>query len=124
MIIPLVNAIFDGNIDINEFYKKSPIRNLTNLIFRKVPKKTFKIIKIKKRISEYPATPIIINAANEVLVSQFLAKKIPYLSISKTILRILNDLNYKKYAIKKPKNIKEIIKIDKWTREHIKKIKI
>ena len=30
---------------------------------------------------------------------------------------ILSDRNYKKYAIKKPKSIKEIIMIDKWARE-------
>ena len=75
------------------------------------------MINIKNRINEHPSTSIIINAANEILVDQFLNKKIPFLSISKTIMKILRDRNYKKYAIKKPKNINEIIKIDNWTRK-------
>ena len=39
-------------------------------------------------------------------------------------MKIMNDINYKKYAIKRPKNINEIIKIDNWARESIfKKLK-
>ena len=36
-------------------------------------------------------------------------------------MSVLNDRNYKKYAIRKPKNINHIIKIDKWARETAKK---
>ena len=90
---------------------------IENLFFQKVDKKIFPVINIKNRINEHPSTSIIINAANEILVDQFLNKKIPFLSISKTIMKILRDRNYKKYAIKKPKNINEIIKIDNWTRK-------
>ncbi len=122
MIIPLANAIFDGNLHINEFIKK-PIRNkkipIENLTFDKVNKKIFPVIQLKNKINEYPSTPIIINAANEILVDHFLQKKIPFLSISKTIMKILVDSNYKKYAIRKPKNIKEIKLIDEWTRKSI-----
>ena len=39
-------------------------------------------------------------------------------------MTILKDRNYKKYAIKKPKNIKEIIQIDVGRRQHMKKIKL
>ena len=90
---------------------------IENLFFQKLIKKIFPVINIKNRINEHPSTSIIINAANEILVDQFLNKKIPFLSISKTIMKILRDRNYKKYAIKKPKNINEIIKIDNWTRK-------
>ena len=39
-------------------------------------------------------------------------------------MSILNDRNYRKYAIRKPKNIKEIEQIDLWARElTMKKIK-
>ena len=31
-------------------------------------------------------------------------------------MTILNDRNYKKYAIKKPKNLKQIKKIDLWAK--------
>ena len=118
MIIPLANAIFDGKLNIKEFYKKNKKKDkLENLVFNKVDKKIFPVFNLKNRANEYPSTSIIINAANEILVELFLKKKIPFLSISKTILKILNDRNYKKYAIRKPKNINHIIKIDKWARE-------
>ena len=123
MIIPLANGIFDGKLNIKEFYNNDRKNDkLENLIFKKVDKKIFPVISLKKRVNEYPSTSIIVNAANEILVELFLNKKIPFLSISKTILKILNDRNYKKYAIRKPKNIHEITNIDKWARENIKKI--
>ena len=61
------------------------------------------MIKLKNKINKFPSSSIIINASNEILVDQFLKKKIPFLSISKTIMKILNDRNYRKYAIRKPK---------------------
>ena len=64
MIIPLANAIYEDKLNINHFYikKNSVIKNLT---FKKVNKNIFPIIKLKKKLNEYPATPIIINAAND-----------------------------------------------------------
>ncbi len=126
MIIPLSNAIFDGDLNINEFFKSKKNKNtvLENLIFKPVPEELFPIIKLKKIANEYPSTPIIINASNEILVDHFLLKKIPFLSIFKIIMSILKDVNYKKYAIRNAKNIEHINKIDTWARKTtIKKIK-
>ncbi len=120
MIVPLANAIFDEKINIDEFYKNKKNNALAEkLIFKKVDKKIFPIIKIKKRANEYSSTSIILNAVNEILVDQFLRKKIPFSSISKIIMTILKDRNYKNYAIKKPKNIKDINIIDMWARNCI-----
>ena len=119
MLIPIANAIFDEKLDIKNFQKyknkKDEIKNL-NLSFKKVDSKIFPIINLKKRINEYPSTSIIINAANEVLVDQFLKKKLPFLAINKIIFSILRDKNYKKYAIRNTKNINQIYSIDKWAR--------
>ena len=116
MIIPLANAMIHGNFNINEFLKikNSKEKYIENLTFEKVNKNIFPIIKLKKRINEYPSTSIIINASNEILVDQFLRKKIPFLSINKIIMSILDDRNYKKYAIRSPNNINKIYKIDNW----------
>ncbi len=126
MIIPLANALFEKNLIIEQFFNKNSKKYfIENLTFEKVNKKVFPVFKLKNRLNESPSTPIIINAANEILVDQFLQKKIPFLRISKTILSILNDRNYRKYAIRKPRNIKEITKVDKWARETIlQKIKL
>jgi 1-deoxy-D-xylulose-5-phosphate reductoisomerase len=119
MIIPLANAIFDGNLNIEDFYKNKRKANkniIENLIFKKVDHKIFPIIKLKDRANEYPSTSIIINASNEILVDHFLRKKIPFSYIIKIIMVILSDKNYKKYAIKQPKNLIQINKIDNWAR--------
>jgi 1-deoxy-D-xylulose-5-phosphate reductoisomerase len=116
MIIPLANAIFDGDLHIKDFYNKTQKNSVENLTFQKVNNKIFPIIKLKKRVNEHPSTAIIINASNEILVDHFLRKKLPFLRIIKIIMIILKDRNYKKYAIRNPINIKQIKKIDTWAR--------
>ena len=115
MAIPIANAIFDNQININNFYKVKK-NNLKNLSFIKVDSKIFPMIKLKNKIFQHNSSPIIINAANEVLVDQFLRKKIPFLSMYKMVLIVLRDRNFKKYAIKKPKTISQINEISKWVK--------
>ncbi len=118
MIIPLANAIFDGKLEINDFLSiNKNKKKIHNLSFDNVNNKIFPIIKLKNKVNEHPSSSIIVNAANEILVDQFLQKKIPFLAISKIIKTILNDRNYKKYAIKHPKNINQINKVDFWARK-------
>ncbi len=117
MIVPIANAIFDNKIDINEFINLKPKNQIQNLSFQKVNNKIFPMVKLKDRVFEYYSTPIIINAANEVLVDQFIRKKIPFLSMYKLVLIVLKDRNYRKYAIKKPKNINQIIEISNWAKK-------
>ena len=115
MAIPIANAIFDNQINVNDFYKVRK-NNLRNLSFRKADSKIFPMIKLKNKIFQHNSSPIIINAANEVLVDQFLRKKIPFLSMYKMVLIVLRDRNFKKYAIKKPKTISQINEISKWVK--------
>ena len=119
MIIPIANAIFDNNLHISEFYSSNKKQKLSNqnLIFKEVDKKIFPIIKLKKKLNEFPSSSIIVNASNEILVDMFLRKKIPFLGIFKGIQTILNNRNYKKYAIRKPKNINQINIINDWAKQ-------
>ena len=119
MIVPIANAIFDNKIDINKFINLKSKNQIQNLSFQKVNNKIFPMVKLKDRVFEYYSTPIIINAANEVLVDQFIRKKIPFLSMYKLVLIVLKDRNYRKYAIKKPKNINQIIEISNWAKKVI-----
>ena len=124
MIIPLANAIFDGNLNIKDFYYKREKNVFENLTFQNVDDKKFPIIKFKNRVNEHPSTAIIINASNEILVDHFLRKKLPFLGIIQIIMNILKDKKYKKYAIRRPINIYQIKKIDSWARYlTLKKIK-
>ena len=116
MKIPLANAIFDDDIDIKRIFNKKSSNKLNNLIFKRVDKSIFPNIKLKKKINQFPSSPIIVNSANEVLVDQFMSQKIGYLDINKIIMAIFKDGNYRKYAIKKPTNLNQIKLIDKWAR--------
>ena len=129
MIIPIANAIYGGNLNIAEYLKKDNVsfekNKIENLIFKKVDKKIFPSISLKSKINQYPSSPIIINAANEVLVDNFLRQKIPFLRIFEIIKTIMNDRNYKKYAVKKPIKIYQIKLIDSWARSiTVNKIKL
>ena len=114
MIIPITNAIFEKNLDIDKFFQKK--KEIKNLSFEKPKLNNFPILKILDRVNEFPSTSIIINASNEVLVDLFLRNKVPFLSIPNIIKEVLNDRNYKKYAIKTPKDLKQIKKIDSWAK--------
>ena len=117
MTIPIANAIFNNKVDIKNFLKPRTKKRINNLSFRNVDSRIFPMIKLKNIVNKHYSTPIIINAANELLVDQFLRKKIPFLSMYKLVLIVLKDRNYKKYAIKKPKNIDQIFKISEWTKK-------
>jgi 1-deoxy-D-xylulose-5-phosphate reductoisomerase len=114
MQIPIANAIFDYKINMNIFIKND--NTIKNLSFKTPDSNNYPIIKILKRANEHPSTSIIINASNEVLVDHFLRKKVSFLSIPIIIKEILGDRNYKKYAIRKPKNLKQIYEINSWAK--------
>ncbi len=129
MIIPLANAIFEKDLQIDEIYKpkvnKKKFTIFNRLSFSDVDKKRFPMINVLMNNINYESSPIIINAANEILVDQFLKKKIEFNSIYKYLLLVLQDRNYRKNAIKKPKNLDQIFKIDNWSRNTVyEKIKI
>ncbi len=117
MIIPIANAIFEGNLKIEDFYKEKKSIFKEKLIFKNVDKKRFPIIKIRNFIKKFPFSGIILNACNEILVDQFLKKKIPFLAISKIIMSILRDRNYIQNNIEIPKNLDQIIDLDNWARK-------
>lgn len=125
MIIPIANALLGESVDIRNFFQKKnsyfkpPIENLE---FNKVDPKKFPVYKLKDRINEYNSTPIILNSTNETLIDLFLKKKIKYTDISKTIFDIMNDRNYRKYAIRKSNNLKKILNIVSWAKETTMKI--
>jgi 1-deoxy-D-xylulose-5-phosphate reductoisomerase len=124
MIIPIANAIFNFKININDFLKKnSKNKNKPeDLKFLKVDRARYPIIKVIPKLNEYISTPIIINAANEILIDLFLKKKISFNSISDYVFKVLKDKNYKKYAIYKPSNLNKINIIDNWSRITVLKI--
>ena len=116
MRIPISNTLYRRK---NKFFNTSKISTkiLNKLNFQKVNAKHFPSVKlINKCINSGFSTPIIINASNEVLVNLFLREKIGFLDIVKIIKRIFKDKDFKKYATRQPKTIKDIKIADNWAR--------
>ena len=116
MKIPISNTLYESK---NNSFKTSDveIKVLNSLNFQKVNAKNFPSIKLLNKCFTLGfSTPIIINAANEVLVDLFLKRKIEFLDIVKIINKILKDKDFKKYAKRKPSSIKDIKIADNWAR--------
>jgi len=116
MKIPISNTLYKSE---NNLFKTTnlEIKHLNNLNFQKVNLKAFPSIKLlNKCFSLGLSTPIIINAANEVLVDLFLKGKVKFLDIVKMINRILKGQDFKKYAKRNANSVKGIKIIDNWAR--------
>ena len=83
MTVPIGNAIFGDNFEIKKIkkinYKVKKNESINHLNFFKVDKKKFPAIKLKPILNKHASTPIIINAANEIFVDQFLKKNMSFL---------------------------------------------
>ena len=89
MKIPISNTLYKSE---KNFFKTSSIKSkdLNKLDFQEVNQKSFPSVKLIKKCFKLGfSTPIIINAANEVLVDLFLKGKIEFLDIVETINKIL-----------------------------------
>ena len=116
MKIPISNTIY-GRKNYVSNIKKIDTKILSEMNFQKVNTKNFPSIKlIPKCLKSGLLTPTIVNASNEVLVNLFLAKKIGFLDIVKTINKIFKDKDFKKYAKRNPSSLKEIKMTDNWAR--------
>jgi len=118
MKIPISNALFNNNFNyfkyfINKNKKKNFIQNLE---FFPVDKKKFPTIKLIPRMDISKAAPIILNAANEIFVDQFLKNNIDFNDISAYLNLVLKDKNYIKTSNMPFNSIKNIYKIDNLAR--------
>ena len=116
MKIPISNILHRKK---NHFLNISKIESkiLNKLSFQEVNLKNFPSIKlINKCLNSGFSAPIIVNACNEVLVSLFLKEEIGFLDIVKTINKIFKDKEFKKYARRKARSIKDIKNTDNWAR--------
>ena len=87
------------------------------MTFQNVDTKKFPSVKlINKCLNLGLSTPTIVNASNEVLVKLFLAKKIGFLDIVKTLNKIFKDKDFKKYAKRNSASLKEVKIVDNWAR--------
>ena len=120
MLIPIGNSLFENNFDLKNLkygkFKLEKNHLSESLNFLKVDKKKFPAIKLKPILNKYNSLPIILNAANEIFVDQFLKKNMSFCSIINYLFQLLKDPKMRKYAIKKPLNLKSILTIDAWAK--------
>jgi len=117
MKIPISNILCQSKNNPPKNSNINIIKKFNNISFQEVDSLKFPSIKLIKKCFTYGfSTPIIINAANEILVDLFLKGKIGFLDIVKTINKILKDKDFKKYAKRKPSSLNDIKITDKWAR--------
>jgi len=116
MKIPISNILYKKRKKLLNI-SKIETKILNKLNFYEIDMKKFPSIKlINKSLNSGFSAPIIVNAANEVLVNLFLNGKIGFLDIVKFINKIFKDKDFKKYARRKTNTIKDIKTIDNWAR--------
>ena len=116
MKIPISNTLYGSKNNILNI-RKIDAKILSKLSFKNVDLKQFPSIKlINKCLTLGVLTPTIVNAANEVLVSMFLNKKIGFLDIVSKINEIFKDKDFKKYATRNSASINDVKISDNWAR--------
>jgi len=108
MRVPIFNSIY-FNTKKKLKSKKIDIKVLNNLDLKEVDKIRFPIIKILNNMNNNDSLfETIIVSANDKLVNLFLCGKIRFNEISNILLKICNMSQFKKFKLKKPKNVSEI----------------
>ena len=118
MKIPIGNALLK-NFNYSTFLtkKKEKQKNENyNLDFLPVNKKKFPLVKLITKMNAAKSAPIIINAANEIFVDEFLNNNIDFNDISTYLNLVLRNKNYIKTSNMPSNSIKNIYRIDSWAR--------
>jgi 1-deoxy-D-xylulose-5-phosphate reductoisomerase len=124
MTIPIFNSLYELNEKTIKS-KKLDFSIINDLRFEKINLKKFPVVKILNNMkNNHSLFETIIVAANDELVEMFLSNKIQFLDISRILLRVLKNKEFLKYKQIKPKNIAEILRLNKYVRLKISSIDI
>ena len=124
MKIPISNALFDGKFNYVKYFKNKKKNNFSDqtLEFFPVDKNKFPTLRLIPKMNTSESSPIIINAANEIFVDEFLKNNIRFNDISDYLNLVLRHKNYIKTSKMSSNSIKNIYKIDSLGREFARKI--
>lgn len=111
MQLPIAYALL-GKVD-TPILEKVDLVKLSNLEFKKIEKERYAIWDIKDELLHNENLGVVLNAANEVAVENFLKGKINFLDIAKTSLEAINKFHNTKLS-----NIDDIFEIDKTVRRY------
>ena len=123
MKIPIANALLE-DFNYNSFFnqKNKKIDKLANLNFISVDKKRFPSVGLIPEMNRDKSSAIIMNAANEIFVDEFLKKNIKFNAIVSYLKLVLKDKNYIKTSSLPTYNVNNIYAIDSWARKTALKI--
>ena len=121
MKIPIFNTLyFNTNKKIQS--KKIDLQKLNKLNLQSVNLKRFPIVKILKLLpNKNSLYETVIVSANDYLVELFLNKKIKFIDIQKKLFNIIMSKEFLKLKKKIPKNVKDIVELNKYVRSKIEK---
>ena len=117
MKIPIGNALLK-NFNYRNFFPKNTksYNKIQNLNFNSVNKKKFPAVNLIPIMNGRKSSPIIINAANEIFVDQFLNNNISFNDIVGYLKLVLKDKSYIKTSNLSGDSVKNIYTIDRWAR--------
>ena len=114
MTIPIFNSIY------NDFQKKIISKKfdtdkMNDLDFQKVDYKKFPVVKLISMLPyKHSLFETVLVSANDALVNKFLNNEIKFVDISQKLIKIVNSKEFLKYKYIRPKNVGEIIKLQKY----------
>ena len=122
MAIPLSNSLYWGTKNKIKTSKIN-LENLNSLNFSFVNKTNFPLISILNKLPNKDSLfETVLVSANDYLVNLFLDKKITYTDICNLLIKITNMKKFNKYKKITPFSISDILKINHFTINEIKKL--
>lgn len=112
MKLPIAYAVL-GNVS-KSILKPVDLVEVGSLEFRAIDSARYPVWELKTSVLNDPSCGVIINAANEAAIEQFIAGKISYLDISKMILKA-----YEHFTVR-PNSVEEIFAIDSEVRSYVR----
>jgi len=118
MKIPIFNGLFDSILDYSKYFKNKNKKKVSiqNLEFFPADVNQFSVLKLIPKMNKSESGAVIINAANETFVDEFLKNNIHFTDISAYLNLVLKDKNYIKTSNMPSDSVKNICKIDSWGR--------
>jgi 1-deoxy-D-xylulose-5-phosphate reductoisomerase len=104
---------------LNHFEASLDLAKVKRLHFEKPDERRFPCLGFGYEAKRQGGTlPAVVNAANEAAVEAFLAEKIPFTGIPKTIERVM-----KKHQVKADPALADILEVDAWARQEAERLK-
>ena len=109
MEIPILNSLCLKNEEYNFDYNEINFKKLNNMNFIKPKMGQFPLLKILNTIPPIDSYfETILISINDILVEKYLKRKISYISIHKTLLKLIKDPYFTRYYGISPRNINDI----------------